>query len=271
MRNTRTEAAAVILHIHALLFTALAAGCAGDNAARENLTSGFASLQSQQYEDAIGRADAQLAKTPHGNGTPEALYLRGRAIEQRAKSNPHAVAADLASARQTYVDALNLKPSAPLDAYIRTSLANVAYWQDDYATAMQQWSAAYGKLGERSGECDPFILYRIGLCQQRLGQFDAADRTFATVIQRYPTTEAADRARQHSGFRSFAVQLATFASVQSADRATTELRKEGLTPTRLVDPRGGHVLRVGPANTYAAAQQLRQRFASKYPEAIIVP
>ena len=272
MRNSRTDASPATRYVMpVLLVAALAAlsGCAGEANTKQNLAAGYDAFNSQQYDDAIARADTQLAKDPRGKGSAEALYLRGRALEQRAKNHPTDARNDLAAARQAYVDALAQKPASQLDAYIRTSLANVAYWQDDFTTAQQQWTAAYGKLG--TPDTDPFILYRIGLCQQRLGQFDDADKTFAAVVERYPQTEAADRAKSHSGFRAFTVQLATFADAKGAERAESDLRREGVAAARVVDPRGRHVLSVGPVPTYAAAQQLRTRFTARYPDALIVP
>jgi TolA-binding protein len=245
------------------------AGCANEAATRKNLNVAYAAAANSQYDEAISRADDQLARTPAGAGSSEALYLRGRTLELRVKKTEDDARNDFTAARQAYIEALQAKPTPDLEPLIRAGLANVAYWQDDYPTAIQEWTTAYGKLS--NNDADPFILYRIGLSQQRLGQFDLADKTFAAVQQRYPMTEAADRARGHTGFRSFAVQLATFASSQSADAAVTDLRRQGVTPTRLIDPRGRHVIGVGSLPNYAAALQVKSRFASKYPDAVIVP
>jgi cell division septation protein DedD len=114
-------------------------------------------------------------------------------------------------------------------------------------------------------------MYRTGLCQQRLGQFDLADQTFAAVQKEHPGTLPAQRAKEHAGARAFFVQLVTFKTAASADRETAALRREGFEPTRVATAQGFQQLRVGPVNSYAQAMSLKTRFGDKYPDAIIVP
>ncbi|MGH7179292.1 MAG: SPOR domain-containing protein [Tepidisphaeraceae bacterium] len=263
MRNCDTTSLSIIF-----LACGILVGCA-DQSAKQNLSAGYQSLQAGQFDDALARADAQIKAGAHAPGTAEALYLRGRTLEQRTKSDPAQGKSDLAGARDAYTQALRLSPNQPLESYIRASLGNVAYWQDDYATAEQQWIEAYGKIP--GDDVNAFILYRIGLAQQRQGNFTHADATFAKVQQQAPNTEAAERARSHSGYRAFTVQVATFASPQSADAAIATLRRSGAIPTRQTNSRGQLVISIGPASTYPQAQALKDRFASSYPDAIIVP
>jgi cell division septation protein DedD len=109
------------------------------------------------------------------------------------------------------------------------------------------------------------------LCQQRLGRFDDADRTFADVAREYPNTLPAQRAAEHRGARSFYVQLATYTSPAGADRAVAEARTLGVTAQRVADAKGRTVLRAGPFNSYAEAKSTKSRVASKYPDALILP
>lgn len=272
MRNSRTRLTCIVLGLSAII--AIIAGCAADQQAQQNLDVGFTSIanapQNDELSDALQRADAQIAKEPAGKNTAKALYLRGRALEQRVKKSPAQATADFGAARQAYVDALQQNPGQPLDYYIRASLANVCYWQDDYATARQQWSACAGKFDDES--TNAFVLYRIGLCQQRLGNFVAADQAFAKVQEQYPqSVEVGTRAKNHTGYRFFTVQLATFATAQSADAAAAQLIRDGVNPKRVTDPRGTHVVTIGPCSTYAQAQQLKSRYAVRFPDAVIVP
>jgi tetratricopeptide (TPR) repeat protein len=269
MRNTLTCTMFVI-------FVAMLVGCEDQKKAqssRATLQSGYAALESQQYEQAIAQADAYLKMPPAGpagqQGSAEALYLRGRGFEGRAAGNPGEAKANLQNARTAYISALGANPRQPLESYIRTSLANVAYFQDDYATALRQWLTAYDALDR--DDVKSWALYRAGVCQQRLGQFADADKTFAAVMQRHANSPAAEKAREKQGARGFYVQLATFATPASADSAANSLRKEGALPTRTNDAQGRPVVRVGPVNTYAAAQALAGRFAGRYPGAVIVP
>src|SRR5581483_11741264 len=118
-----------------------------------------------------------------GIGSAEALYLKGRALEQKTVS-PDQMRASMLQARDAYSQALQQNPGPQLGPLIHAGLANTSYFLDDYATALAEWTSAY------PGFSDPavasFMLYRMGLCQQRLGQFAAADQTFATVQQQFP-------------------------------------------------------------------------------------
>lgn len=256
----------------AVMFAVLGAvmvGCAPTNAGKENLDAAALAMERQQYDQAISRADLFLRQTPAGPGSAEALYLRGRALESRVAANPQEAAGDLQAARQSYIRALELSPSGPLEGYIRTSLGNVAYFQDDYATAAEQWATAYERLDRP--DLKAWALYRIGVCQQRLGRFNEADRTFAAVQRQYPDTTQAQRAREHQGQSAFYVQLAAFTSAASADNAIAALRRQGVSPIRLVDSAGKQIIRAGPFASYAQARALKLRFADAYPDAWILP
>jgi TolA-binding protein len=261
MRNRLTDAIAVM----ALL---LIAGC-GDNSARQELTEGYSSLDAQQYDQAISQADAFLQHTPAGPGSAEALYLKGRALEQKPASSVSESRANLQSAREAYIDALQRNPSPQLEAYIHTSLANVAYSQDDYAVAATEWTIAYGKLDDPG--IKSWVLYRIGLCRQRMGQFADADKVFTSVQENYPNTPAAQRSLEHQGVRGFSVQMATFATGSTADSAVLTLRSQGVLASKKLDNRGRSVVMVGPLPSYQQAESIKVRYASTYPNAIILP
>ena len=284
MRNGNKSSSASRAAVTLLLLAVVAGGCAPKGASAERdmtqraarsrqiiLEEGYQALERQQYNDAIAKADEVLASTKPGEGSAEALYLKGRALEAK---NAAGVTADearenLQSARQAYIAALGENPAAPLAAYVRASLGNVAYFQDDYPTAIAQLQAAYDDLDRP--DLQAWALYRIGLSQQRQGKFEEADQTFARVQQRYGGTIPAQRAREHQGARAFYVQLATFAQPASADRAAADLKRQGVPAARVPGPEGRAFLRIGPIASYSAAQFMKSRFADKYPDAVIIP
>ena len=53
--------------------------------------------------------------------------------------------------------------------------------------------------------------------------------------------------------------------------SVSTLKRQGVLVNRSQDVQHRSVIRVGPARNYAEAQQLKQRFAADYPEAIIIP
>jgi tetratricopeptide (TPR) repeat protein len=246
----------------------VSAGCGPDKHKAE-LAEGFAALESQQFDAAMAKADAYLAKNPSGAGTAEALYLRGRGLEQRVKANPDEARSNLQSARNAYIEALGHSPSPQVETYIRTSLGNVAYFQDDYTTALKEWTAVYDKLSDP--QIKSWVLYRIALSQQRLGRFADADRVFTQVEQQYPGTLPADRSREKRGARGFTVQFATFLNAATADSAIATLRAQGVLATKRADAQGRSVVMAGPVPTYQQALTIRAAHLSKYPDAIILP
>jgi tetratricopeptide (TPR) repeat protein len=246
----------------------LVAGCAPDQR-KATLTEGYAALDAREFDQAISRADAFLAQYPSVPGTAEALYLRGRALEQRVAANPTEARNNLQSARTAYIDALGQRPSPRLDSYIRTSLGNVAYFQDDYTTALSEWSRAYDALQDT--EIKSWVLYRIGLSQQRLGRFDDADKVFTNVEQNFGGTLPAQRAREKRGARAFSIQFATFLNSATADSAIATLRAQGVLAARQTDSRARSVVMAGPYPTYQQALAVRSAHLDKFPDAMILP
>ncbi len=252
-----------------VLFLFVAGGCASDENTRKNLASGYQALEAREYDKALAAADHELSRSNSGPGSAEALYLRGRVFEQRIAGSPHDATTNLQSARAAYAEALTNSPSPKLETYIRTSLANVAYFQDDYASALREWSDVYEQLDDAAVKS--WVLYRMGLCHQRLGNFEQADRSFAQVQQSYPNTLPAQRAREHEGARGFTVQFATYVHRATADGAMNALRADGLLPKATTDAQGRTVVRVGPYPSYRQAFSLKQKYADRYPDALVVP
>jgi tetratricopeptide (TPR) repeat protein len=251
------------------LVAALIVGCqATDQASQKKLLEGKQALDQKQFDTAISRADAVLQAKADNVSTAGAYYLRGRALWQRPKANQAAWEDDLQQAKVNYNRALELAPPAGLDGYIRVSLASVYFAQNDFANAYDQYSKAYDKLSEP--EIKSGVLYRIGVCQQRLGHYDDADKVLGMLLNQFPSSYEAPRARERMGIRGFTVQLATFHSLKTADEAVQELKKQGVNATRSSDPRSNTVVKVGPVS-YNEAVGIKARFASKYPDAIILP
>ena len=243
-------------------------------ALREALDAAYAAFGRRQYDEAMAGADRVLAGNPQSPGAAEAQYLRGRVFEERSRAagaggNLTAARSTMAAAREAYNAALLLAPAPPLEGDIRTQLANVAYHLEDYATAIAQWSAAADKVTDPQEKA--WVMYRLGLSQQRFGNFPDADRTFAAVQQQFPNTEQARRAAAHQGARGFHVQVGTFSTPANAAAALADLRAGGVVGLSLPNPAGQHVVSVGPAPTYEQAKALRLRVAGKYPDAVIVP
>jgi tetratricopeptide (TPR) repeat protein len=265
---------AVLAAVACCLISGAIAGCgagAGAQGERQahSLNSGYRALEAKNYEQAMSASDAHLRANPRGAGAAEALYLRGRALEERGAASPQEAQRDYAAARAAYSQALAMGPSPQLEGHIRAGVANIAYWSDDYSTAISQWRSAYERLDQTDAKA--WTLYRIGLSQQRLGQFEEADRTFAQVQQRYAGTLPAQRAGERVGSRSFSVQVAVFSTPAAADNAVASIRQQGAPVQKSMDVAGRQVVRVGPVPSYQQARVLRERFAGAFPDAFIIP
>ena len=276
MRNrpvarTRNEFAPPLVRAAVVGVLLVLVGCAAKPQTRDVLNGGYAALSQRRLNDAQAAADQILSADATGRGAAEALYLRGRVFEERShESKDPAGQMQLSNeARQSYARSLALKPAPKLEAAVRTQLANVAYYQEDFVTAAREGSAAYANLEKPLDQA--WALYRVGLSQQRLGRFTDADQTFAAVQQKYAGTEPAKRAAARTGARAFHVQVGSFSDAANAQRTIAALRSEGYSPLKSADPTGKQLVAVGPVNTYEQAKGLRIRLAAKYPDAIILP
>lgn len=260
-----------------LLAAMLVAGCASTKSAedKKTLQAGYDALAAKDYDAAMARASEFIANNPNGGpGTPEALYLQGRVSEHRAETADAAghqaeAHSDLQDARSTYEHALTLNPPPKMAALLHAGVANVAYFEEDYFTAMREWAAAYPGLTQP--EARAWVKYRLGLCQQRLGRFDEADRSFADVRRDFPHSEPAQRAAAHEGVKGFYVALGSWADPKAADAVVAGLRKQGFAAEHATLPDGRHSVRVGPVNNYDQAKTLRTRLLGAYPAATIEP
>lgn len=249
----------------------LLTGCV-DAPSKDRLNQGYRALDAQRYDDAGAAANDYLTKHPTGPGAAEAFYLQGRAYELRALESHEAepaARADLNAARTAYRKGLTLEASPGVKALLHSGLANVAYFQEDYAIAASEWQAAYPNL--KGEDAKAWALYRVGLSQQRLGWFQQADDTFASVQQQFPSSEAAGRAATRVGAKAFYVQIGAYESAANAQKAVDTLARSGLPTSSIPESANRHVVRVGPAATYADAKTLRSRVIGEYPQAIILP
>jgi tetratricopeptide (TPR) repeat protein len=260
-----------------LVAVLVAVGCStsATPSGKQQLQAGYQAIDKNDYEGAMRAAEQFLHDNPHNEqGTAEALYLEGRVYEQRSVTEEAAgrqggAKMDLQTARSTYVRALGLPADPRIAALLHSGVANTAYFQDDFTTAMNEWAVAYPGIPQ--AEAKAWILYRIGVCQQRLGRFDQADRSFAQVRQEFSNSEPAKRAATHQGAKAFYVQVGAFADAANADKTMASLQSQGFRATKFVPQPNRQEVMVGPAYTYADAKALRAKLLAAYPGAVIEP
>jgi len=263
MRHKRLHAAIRIGWMLGLGGAALAAGCSGAAQQQDNIDDAKVALGGQRYETVIEDANKVLDEGPNA----DAYYLRARAEEERPKPDPEIEASDLSKAREDYQAALEQAPPAGLKSAIELGLGNVAFDQEDWGEALGAFSAALPTL-DRPEWRGP-ALFRMGVCQQRLGQFDAADQTFEAVITQFAGTEWADRATSLEGMHVFYVQLGAFAKPQDAQHVLSTASGVGV-PLQLMQDQDLTLVRGGPYTTYNAAKLAKAQLAGVNPDAVIV-
>jgi tetratricopeptide (TPR) repeat protein len=250
-----------------LVFLAVLAGCTGNAQSRQELHSGKLALDSQQYNQAILDADAVIA----GGDAPalaEAYYLRGYAIEMRPKVDNEAAAHDLEMARDSYSKGLSHDPRPTLAARLHAQLGNVCYNQQDYSAAVPELNAAFNATD--TAEPKDWILYRMGVGQQRLGRFEDADVSFQRLVQDYPNSQYAGPARGHKGIRGFFVQLGAYSRQSDIDAAARAVSAAGSAPLKTYT-KGLTVIRTADVPSFGQAEGLRDRLVGAYPDARVMP
>lgn len=263
----------------ALLSPVVLVGCApAGPSPKEQLTAGYREFDQKLYDQAFATAEAFLKKTPAGPGSAEALYLQGRVYEARAEQAGTAnytdeVRANLTSAANSYLRAVQqaqARATPPVEGLAHAGLANAAFHLDDFDTAVREWGLAFPLLADADAKA--WTLLRIGICQQRLGWFEMADRTLTRVTHDFPNQEPAQRAASRIGRHAFYLQVGTFTSSANADRELASLRKKQVPATRGTDAVSGrHTVRAGPFSTWAEARTMQVRLAPAFPGAVVVP
>jgi tetratricopeptide (TPR) repeat protein len=247
--------------------------CAGgcmSRAARQELASAQTALEQKRYDEAMAAADRYLKEDPKGIGAAEALYFKGRALEQRVKRDDAQFTADLNASKANYVEAMERNPSRELEAYVQTSLGNVNYWLNEYVAAEAALEKGYDLLP--AGDLKGWALYRLGLSRQRQGNWADADKTFAAVQKEFAGTEVSKRSREHQGAKAFHVQVAAFQKPANAEHVIADLRRRGVGAQSVHKPeRNLYVVMAGPARTYAEAMSIRSRVSGQFKDAVIVP
>lgn len=245
---------------------AMGGGC---NPHQQLLRAGASALKNEEYDQTILLANDALEEKLTKEEAAEALYLRGRAFEQRPVTSQGQLDANMQAARSSYVEALKRGPSKELSTYIHASLGKVAFFQDDFGTASQQLWLAYGELKDKNLKAAS--LYYMGKSQQRSGQFGAADQTFATLTQRFGGTEWAKKAAASRGVRAFYVQLGVYSTAKATEPMVAAMQQRGIQAARAIDDKGRYLLKAGPFGTYAQAKHARQRLQDLFKDAFVTP
>lgn len=231
---------------------------------QDSLDAGQVALGGNRYEAAIARANEALEIAP----SAQAYYIRARAEEDRPKPDNNIAEADLQKAKSDYQAAIDLHPEAALAARCRVGLANFAFAHEDYAGAVAQWSGAVNGLDQPQWRA--LALFQMGQAQQRLGQFETADKTFQRIRDEYPDQDVAGRAQALQNVRGFYLQMGIFTNIDDAETAVKKALAAGVT-CRQASDQGLIAVRGGPYPNYAEARKAQAAVAGVFANAVIKP
>lgn len=259
MGNTR-----VIIAL--LLVPLVFAGCA-ENTTQPTLllAQGERAFNNQQYASANAKLTAYLNRAPDGPDAPRALYVRAMAAALLGKRD---------AAYEDLERAIYASPDLDISWRIH-AVTGIMRFED------QAWEDAARSLYravERMPSTPPMdaLLYRLGLCYERTGRWQAAQEPFRQIVARFPTGRYADHARRRIALQAdhFAVQAGVFRDSDGAERLVAELRADGLDAYIRHQPRGGdsyNVVLVGRYGTYESAYETLRRVRGYVENAQIWP
>jgi len=249
-----------------LLVVVILAGCAESQEQRRvSLVQGEQAFANRQYDAAIGQLTAYLNEAHDQPDAGRALYVRGMA-EALSDRRPQAYSDLEHAAHDAHDTQVTWRAQAVL---------GVLRFED------QQWAPAAQALGSAVGAMPAgppmdALLFRLGLCAERLGQWGAAQTQYRRVVGEFPQGTYAGLAQRRLDLKAdhFAVQCGAFAQVQNASAQVAQLRQGGLAAQVQRDVRGGsapYVVFVGRYGTYAEAVDALGRVRAIVPDAVIWP
>ena len=142
---------------------------------------------------------------------------------------------------------------------------------DKQDKAIEQYTAALGKLGEVKPK--DVVLYRLGVAQQKLGQWSEADLHLSRCLDGFAESKYASYARGRFGSRRWRLQYGAFGNLGGAKRMVRELGRSGVEAEWLPRRKDGRLLyavQSGEYNTYAEAEAAWELIRGQQGQAEIV-
>lgn len=247
-------------------FALASTGCSAYTAEQKRwLIDGENAYVEGRYDQSVSNLSKFLAEVKDKPETGRAYYVRGLAQARREQR---------AAARSDLQDAIAAS-SDPEVTWRAQVMLGIMFFED------QQWAAAAQALSQAADTMPAFppqdaVLYRLGLCWERLGRWAEAIRPYEQLVARFPASRYSDHARRRIVLRPthFAVQCGVFAQRPNADAFVRELSAKGITAYVFTEQRRGkpaHVVLVGRYATYSEARRELARVMGYVPAAVMWP
>ncbi len=209
----------------------------------------------------IARTGQFLANYGGTTAVGEAYYLRG--LAKARTRDRRGAQADFEQAVQ-HVRRSDLLPLA------QVSLGNLMFEQWQLAPAARYYEQAVEALPNKSPK--DVVLYRLGQCYARQGQWRSAKSWFSQVMHLFRDSPMEPSARRHFAADGYRIQCGAFSDYANAARQVSYLRQRNLPAEQRLDVNGRfHLVQVGQYAGYDEARDALGRVLPVVPNAIIVP
>lgn len=209
----------------------------------------------------VARTDEFLTSYSGTNAAGEAFYLRGLAKARQR---------DRVAARKDFEQALQSERRNDLVPLAQVALGNLLFEQWQLEPAAGYYAAAVDALPNQSPK--DVVLYRLGQCKARLGNWRDARQYFSQVIHLFSDSPLEPAARRYFAADGYRIQCGAFSSFSNAHQQVEFLRQNSLQAEQRLDVNGRfHLVQVGHYDSYAEARSALRRVLGVVDSAIIVP
>ncbi len=250
----------------ALLWTGLmVAGCGLTERQRTLLLDGERAFRDRRYPLAVEQLTAFLGEAESRPEAARALYVRGMALalsEQRTRAY-----ADLQHAAADRRD--------PQIASRARGMLGVLHFEDGH------WEEAAREIASATSALpsEPpvdALLFRLGVCRERLGQWGNVQPSYRRIVTEFPSGPYGALASRRLELNAdhYSVQCGVFSRPNGASALVEKLRTSGFSASVRREARSGavqHVVVVGRYATYAEAINALARVKGIVPEAVLWP
>ena len=244
MKSTLTASSPSLV---AVVLTCLLSGCAGSGlttAQQADLDQGLACYERNDYGRALAQLDRFLGEVEEGPEVAQALYIRGLCNAQLGRRS------------SAYAD-LHRCAELPTDtdiAWRNYIVLGTLYFEDEkWVQAAQSLRAAADRMPNAPPK--DFVLFRLGLCHERMGQWQAALGFFGEIPRLFTSGAYLKAAQRRLRIKAshHAVQCGAFGEKANAQKLVTDLEQQGLEPYIFEETRGRaplYVVLVGKYQSY---------------------
>jgi tetratricopeptide (TPR) repeat protein len=256
----RTPALAVLLAL-----VALSAGCQQqtNRDLAEGIRQGDANYRQGNYVGAERDLSRAIQADRSAPEAAEAYYIRGLTRLKQSK---------IPAAEEDFICAIQLGNRNDIKANCQVCLGSIAFERENYVSAYKYYAAAAENLPQISP--NDWVLYRLSVSAQKIGQWDSGRQYLAKLIREYPEGEAARLARKRLHYSCFTIQAGSFRQPAGARALMVQLQRQFL-PVRAEAQQVGsdvhQVVYVGRFRDFKSAREMLDKVRKTVPDALILP